>query len=122
MNVKELKQCNSSVSLGNHGEKFVVKLLGGSRIFRCGHDIDHAVLGRLEVKTAILGQNGSFQFCLKKADKFGQTDYSKSDYVVLVCLSLYGDKVYLIPVAALPAVKKLSLSVNSKRFSEFRIL
>ena len=122
MNIKALKRCNSSVSLGNHGEKFAVNLLGGKILYHAGHDIDHPTLGKIEVKTSYIGNNGTFQFCLRKADKYGQTDVKHADYLVLVCLSIYGDKVYLIPSKDVPSGKKLSLSVNSKRFAQFRIL
>lgn len=122
MNVKELKQCNSSVKLGCYGEKAVKRLLGGKIRFHAGHDIDHAALGRLEVKTSYLGSDNRYQFCLRKNDKHGKTDVGHADYLVLVCLSISGDKIYVIPSQSVPTTKKLSLSKNSVRFSEFRIL
>ena len=122
MRVKDLKACNSSVKIGCHGEKFAVNLLGGKILYHAGHDVDHPTLGKIEVKTSYVSSTNTFQFCLRKADKFCKTDVSHADYLVLVCLSLYGDKVYLIPSKDVPTGKKISLSVNSKRFAQFRIL
>lgn len=75
----------SHVQLGLAGEQFIATLLDTTRLHLSGHDVKYRTL-RLEVKTARRNARGNWQVMLKKDDKYGQTDCSKSDFLVIICL------------------------------------
>jgi len=45
---------------------------------------------KIEIKTAKRGKKGKYQACLRKNDKYGQTDVSHADIVLLVCVDAAG--------------------------------
>lgn len=117
---RDLDTNASSYRVGRLGEVFAAKLLGAKLVYHQGHD---ATIGdvRYEIKTSTVGKNGFYQFCLNKNDRHGKTDCTKSDFVVLVGLSVfYGVQVWVVPCAALPKTCKISMSPKSKRFAAYR--
>lgn len=64
----------------------------------------------VEVKTATPSKANTYKFCLKKDDKYGHTDYTRSDYVLLQIISKSGIIYhYLIPSNVLE-VKYITIS------------
>jgi len=76
---------------------------------------------RVEVKTAKRTKNG-WQFCLRKHDKYGQTNIDDADIVVLLCVGLSGAFwPFVLPKEAFGAKKKIQIrNLDTTHYSEYR--
>lgn len=70
------------------------KRADGGDLFTCGL--------KIEVKTAYRNNKGMWNYCLKKADKYGHTDHERADLVILLAVAPSGlVTTFVIPCDAL---------------------
>lgn len=118
---------DTSYAKGLLGERLISELLTDSGLQVSNSPVsDIRVNGTLdiEVKTAtpsIYKGVTRYKFCLKKDDKYGHTDYTRADYVLLQIISK-SDIIYhyLIPTHAIN-VKHITISDPLKgKYAQYR--
>jgi len=69
---------------------------------------------KIEVKTARMSADGTYQFVLFK---LGHTDHQRADYIVLLCLTPDGEVVpFVIPASATALMTKITIPTDPRTY------
>lgn len=72
---------------------------------------------KVEVKTARADGRGKFQFCLKKDDRYGGTDCTRADVLVLLCVTKSGSHALFVMPSENLNQRALTISGNPHEYS-----
>lgn len=117
----------TKLEVGNYGEhhfELALRALGLVVRKSTYHHGDRLVNNKIkvEIKTSHLNKQGRYNICLKKKDKYGQTNCQNTDYVVIILVdhNCLVTSVLVIPTSAVSNQKFMSIGKNSSKWDVYR--
>lgn len=116
------KQVYSHVMLGQAAETHIAALLSARRVHLSGYDLVWRGI-RLEVKAARLNARGNFQVMLRKHDRHGHADVSKSDILIVLCM----DNEHIVKclvmdvIKDVPDTKTLTIGRYTSKYDAYQV-